>query len=547
MNMEEIAEYYNDLLRLASSKCGNIHDAEDMASETLLAAVVYLKKGGVIAYPKTWLANTLMHKCNDYLRRKYNTPCIVNLEDYTEVLGADGIDDLDSDVCDYARIRMEINYLTRITREVIIRYYFGRNSISDIAKALSVPEGTVKSRLFAGREQVRKGLEKMENTQSRQNNLPGKLWLSFGGSDGRNGEPVSLVGNDLIAQNLLMLAYNAPLSVSELSRAIGIPAAYIEPIAERLAEGELMVRTGNGKYYTDFIIYRPEDALSLFDAQMDFVRTHFDAQWGILEEMLTNLRGADFYAAMGERQKTKLERYAVLKALQDFQFRDEQGLAKISYPCRRDGGHWLANSLAIPAGYDEAALNKANSYCVWGGHRSTKSEINLDGVATVELFEFDTDLFDNPRRFAVDEGYFHHIHTLLWCIYQGIPLQVSSVPNSFLECMPGLETSGLLAVKNGTYSVDIPVLTGEEYQSAMKEIRKATGRLLEEVGEDYLNFLKGKMLDIPSHLKSVPDLFRCQPATQYLVMGTVREAYSRKLHLWHVDYCCPPVVLVYSR
>ena len=51
---------------------------------------------------------------------------------------------------------------------------------------------------------------------------------------------------------------------------------------------------------------------------------------------------------------------------------------------------------------------------------------------------------------------------------------------------------------------------------------------------------------IPKHLTSVPELFRYYEATKYFVMSIVREAYDKGLHLQGVDYCCPPVVLVYE-
>ncbi len=130
----------------------------------------------------------------------------------------------------------------------LIRYYFGAQSVSDIAAGLGIPEGTVKSRLAAGRSQMKKGLEAME---IRENYLPGKLYLSFGGAEGINMEPISLVENDLIAQNLLILAYEKPITVSDLSKAIGIPTAYIEPIMKKLVDGELMAETASGKVYAD--------------------------------------------------------------------------------------------------------------------------------------------------------------------------------------------------------------------------------------------------------------------------------------------------------
>ena len=40
--------------------------------------------------------------------------------------------------------------------------------------------------------------------------------------------------------------------------------------------------------------------------------------------------------------------------------------------------------------------------------------------------------------------------------------------------------------------------------------------------------------------------YRLKCSTQCFVMGVVREAYERGLHLAGVDFCCPPVVLEYG-
>ena len=42
---------------------------------------------------------------------------------------------------------------------------------------------------------------------------------------------------------------------------ISVAAAFIEPIIRRLVEGELMVRMGDGRVYTDFIIYGADDSI----------------------------------------------------------------------------------------------------------------------------------------------------------------------------------------------------------------------------------------------------------------------------------------------
>lgn len=543
MRYEELTDYYNDLLRLATSKCSDIHDAEDLTSETLLAAYAYMKHGGEIAYPRTWLANTLMHKYNDMMRKRYRMPCVVNL-DFCEEL-ADGEDGCDEESEEYAKLRSEVNILAGATREIIIRYYFGKSSVGEIAKALSLTEGTVKRRLFSGREQIRKGFEMKENET---NALPGRLYMGFGGEDGKNGEPVSLVECDLIAQNLLMLAYEKPLKMSELSRSIGIPSAYIEPIVARLVDGELMKKTGDEKYFSDFLIMKPNDMLSRFSAQLDFAKSHFEKSWQIVGEMLTQIDELGVCDALGERQRVKLERYAVLKALQDFQHEGTGAMSKLSFPNRRDGGRWYAQAVAMPAGYDGRELRSKNEYTIVAGHRTSIKDSDKGGGARLGLYEFDTTLWDSTARFSTCgyACYFKHIHTLLWCIYRGVPLDESDVPNSMIECLPALENVGLLSYDNDDWRVDIPVLTRETYDKLLNLIGNATNILKSELGNDYAKLLKENIIDVPPHLKSVPDLYRYIPATNYIVMAIVREAYERGLHLSGVDYCCPPAVLVYQ-
>ena len=275
MNNNDIIQYYDYLMQLAISKGNSQADAEDLVGDTMLAAFTYIHSSKAIEYPKTWLTNTLCHKHNDRLRKKYRSPITVCLDEGYDISDEDDSDDyLTSE--EAAKVRKELNHLAYITREVLIRFYYGNQSVETIAKGLGIPEGTVKSRLYAGRYQMKKGFETMEN---KENYLPGKLYLTFGGAEGLKFEPMSLVENDLIAQNLLLIAYEKPLSISELSRAIGIPAAYLEPIVKKLVDGELMIQTDGGKLYADFVITRPQDALKSFKPQLDFAHKHFETIW----------------------------------------------------------------------------------------------------------------------------------------------------------------------------------------------------------------------------------------------------------------------------
>lgn len=541
MNTDEIIQYYDDPMRLAVSKCGSQTDAEDLVGDTMLAAFSYINKGGRIEHPKTWLANTLCHKYNDSLRKKYRAPTTVNFEDSFEI-PAEEEEYFSSE--DAAKIRKELNHIAYVNREVLIRYYFGRQSVSDIAAWLGIPEGTVKSRLATGRSQMKKGLETME---TRENYLPGKLYLSFGGSDGPNMEPISLVENDLIAQNLLILAYEKPITVSDLSKAIGIPTAYIEPIIKKLVDGELMAETASGKVYADFLITKPQDRLKNFKPQLDFVDRHFDTIWNIIAKMSAEISGFGFVSALESKQKTELDRYAVLKALQDFQHCGTGKIEAPHFPKRRDGGWWFAQATAFNAGYNTKEYNEASEYAIQGGHRTSESFVD-DGTRSVRLYEFDTTLWDSPHRYGgAFDLYFKYIIPLLWRLYTDKTIDDSSeIPNEFISYIPSLERFGMLGNTQGELRVAIPVLKKTEYEKVNAAIKCATESLKTAIGEDFSAFVSSNKTPVPKHLTSVPELFRYGDATNYFAMIVVRKAYENGLHMQNVDYCCPPVVLVYD-
>lgn len=541
MKSSEIMEHYDYLMRLAALKCNSQEDAEDLVGDTMLAAFSYMHGGHTIEYPKTWLAGTLCHKYNDRLRQKYRAPVMVCLDDGLNISAKEETDDyLVSE--EAARVRKELNHLAYITREVLIRFYYGGQSVGTIARGLDIPEGTVKSRLSAGRGQMKKGLENMEE----KNHLPGRLYLSFGGTEGLKREPMSLVEGDLIAQNLLILAYEKPLSISGLSRAIGIPAAYIEPIAKKLVDGELMVQTEGGKLYADFMITTPQQKIKTFQSQLAFAHRHFDAVWRILARMSDDIAKIPCVQCLQEKAGTMLDRYAVLKALQDFQFYGTGKIQPPDFPKRRDGGRWFADALAIDAGYDETEYQKTMEYAIHGGHRTSKA-VSVGRTREIRLCEFDTALQDNPHRFGgACELYFKHIIPLLWHIYDSIPLEDSDIPNEFISYMPTLASVGLIGYAKDRPFVQIPVLEKRGYDQIAKRIQSAVEEIKSAIGDEFAAFIASMKTPVPKHLTSVPELFRYKNAACYFVMAIVREAYEKGLHLKAVDYCCPPAVLVYE-
>ena len=175
--------------------------------------------------------------------------------------------------------------------------------------------------------------------------------------------------------------------------------------------------------------------------------------------MSEEISGLQFVSAMDSRQKTELDRYAVLKALQNFQHFGTGKVEAPHFPKRRDGGWWFAQATAFDAGYNTNEYYEASEYAIQGGHRTSESFVD-DGTRRVRLYEFDTTLWDSPHRYGgAFELYFRYIIPLLWRIYTDKTIEnESEIPNEFISYIPSLERFWMLGNAQDKLRVAIPVL-----------------------------------------------------------------------------------------
>ena len=69
-----------------------------------------------------------------------------------------GSDEQDVKAEEGERLRRAVSCLAEPERSVVLAYYLGEMSVTEIARALNMPEGTVKTRLHRGRQALRKEL-----------------------------------------------------------------------------------------------------------------------------------------------------------------------------------------------------------------------------------------------------------------------------------------------------------------------------------------------------------------------------------------------------
>lgn len=281
----------------------------------------------------------MTRKYYDLLRRKYQLPTVTIGADFDITYNDDTENAIISSE-EAESMRREVAYLANSYRTIIVWHYFKNKSVKEIAASLDIPIGTVKSRLEFGRKQIKKGFNTKEKYKANSYE-PQSLVVGISDECGLNYQPFSLVEGDMIAQNLLILAYEKPLAVTELSKAIGVATAYVEPIVQRLLDGELMKRKGDGKIYTNFIIYHISDWIKHIREQEAFVEEHADAYITPLNEAINELKATGFY-------NKRLERFMMIRIAEDALWLTKGGLNFSKFPNRPHGGKWIAFGVSRP-------------------------------------------------------------------------------------------------------------------------------------------------------------------------------------------------------
>jgi RNA polymerase sigma-70 factor, ECF subfamily len=163
----EIVEVYRDkIYQLCYRMLGNAYEAEDMAQEAFIRAYVNIERYNVNRKFSTWLYRIATNLCIDRLRKKK--------PDYyldAEVAGTEGLtlysqiastgvtpDEEVSKMEIQSIIQQEILKLPEKYRSVIVLRYIDELSLNEISEILSLPLGTVKTRIHRGREALRKQL-----------------------------------------------------------------------------------------------------------------------------------------------------------------------------------------------------------------------------------------------------------------------------------------------------------------------------------------------------------------------------------------------------
>lgn len=131
----------NDLYRVAFSYLKNEEDSLEAIQEASYRIFKNISKLKNPKYFKTWAIRIIINYCCDELKRR-NKVVVTNKS-------IDKINDFENKA-EELTLKMYLSELDLKYREVLILKYFEGYSIKEIAYLLSIPEGTVKTRLSRG-------------------------------------------------------------------------------------------------------------------------------------------------------------------------------------------------------------------------------------------------------------------------------------------------------------------------------------------------------------------------------------------------------------
>ena len=130
------------MYRIARSYLRSEHDCLDVISEAILKAWQKRETLREEQYFGTWLCRIVIHECINLLRRQKRTVLVESLPQQVQETGNQ-------------ELRQALDALPQPYRIATVLHYMEGYSVEETARILRVPKGTVSSRLYYARKQLR--------------------------------------------------------------------------------------------------------------------------------------------------------------------------------------------------------------------------------------------------------------------------------------------------------------------------------------------------------------------------------------------------------
>jgi RNA polymerase sigma factor (sigma-70 family) len=146
-----IGRWHGPLWQYIRRMTGRDADAQDLLQEVWLRVIRGIPKLRDGSRFRGWLFGIARRALMDRLRRDYAVPPVADVDPGDLIAEPPSIDT----EADLAALESALDTLPAVEREVLTLFYLRDISLNELADALNVPVGTVKSRLFRARRLLR--------------------------------------------------------------------------------------------------------------------------------------------------------------------------------------------------------------------------------------------------------------------------------------------------------------------------------------------------------------------------------------------------------
>ena len=258
-------EYPEKLFYFFLRKTGSEQTAQELSSDVVYDVLLALHNEKVPQHLPAWvwqIARNQYAKWADGKRRHVQSVVDADIgdceiEDEQESL-ADGLIRRE----ELSLLRRELSFISSDYRDIIVAYYMEDRKLKDIAAALDLPLGTVETKLFRARKNIKEGMSMAREFGKRSYHPENITYhMNYVPSTGTNG---ARYVERLISQNILLEAYDNPSTAEELALELGISMPYMEEELRFLLQGDMLIREGT-RYKTAIAILSREAQETLYD------------------------------------------------------------------------------------------------------------------------------------------------------------------------------------------------------------------------------------------------------------------------------------------
>ncbi|MCM1567886.1 MAG: RNA polymerase sigma factor [Roseburia sp.] len=377
-------------------KMNTRQEAEDLSQEICMEVLKTIQRGKHIENMDAFVWSVANHMFYNRLRKKKHDTTVYLPETLPSAESPEEEILLQEE---RALLRREIALMTGDYRKAVIMHYYDNLSCKEIGVALGKSEGTVKWWLYEARKVIEKGMDTMREF-GEKSYRPGSIRISCQGVPGSNYEPMSCVQRKS-TQNILLAAYQSPVTIDELCMELGIAAPYVEDEVENLVRNELMREVSKGKYQTDFVILpgsSPQLANKIYAALFP---KYFDVLMEFLEARKGLLTSREFNTADFSWDRLLWVYIFIFTELIICRYTNKEGILvkEMDMPLRMNGGNWLAR------GFDDSACGgervRMEKYQRFDGPVHKQEEIFTVGFFHAWSGVSSRDFFDTPEEVFV--------------------------------------------------------------------------------------------------------------------------------------------------